>query len=404
MIMNSSLDYPQTVIPKTSIFSVEMAYALFLFSGYIKQYLVFFGLLAVDFTLLVGGMLVCFSIYNLLSLQSKASISEAQFLGLSILLLFICSVLFSVIYTQSTSYFLSKSLNLGVCLLAYLFPIFYVGFNVQSFLRQFVNLSIVFALAFIIVFPFTYKFVGLESIQATYLVIGYLAGLNLLLLNSVTKRSRLVLVLFVVALLMSGARGALLFTAMTLLLLYVYRKLSSGIEIKPRAMFANGMIVFTLGLLVLNTDIGQSTIERTTNRVMVLFGDDGSVGSSAQIRINHIIDSIENIDERPILGYGLGSYSVVTTGLDMRAYPHNSILEVWFELGLAGLIAFTSMIVFHFLYVLKSVSFAATIVLMYVVLNSFVSSSFAELKIMFGLFSVFLILNAGRSKICSSNS
>ena len=69
------------------------------------------------------------------------------------------------------------------------------------------------------------------------------------------------------------------------------------------------------------------------------------VGSIQDIRYVFIRESLNRIVEKPILGYGTGSfgtifYEEVNSGhiFDRHTTPHNQYLYVWFELGIVGLV------------------------------------------------------------------
>ena len=50
--------------------------------------------------------------------------------------------------------------------------------------------------------------------------------------------------------------------------------------------------------------------------------------------------AVEYISLQPLLGYGFGNYSIITTGVDERDYPHNLILEFGFEMGMLTCLIF----------------------------------------------------------------
>jgi len=69
------------------------------------------------------------------------------------------------------------------------------------------------------------------------------------------------------------------------------------------------------------------------------------VGNIEDIRYIFVRESLNRIVEKPILGYGTGSfgtifYEEVNSGhiFDRHTTPHNQYLYVWFELGIVGLV------------------------------------------------------------------
>lgn len=78
---------------------------------------------------------------------------------------------------------------------------------------------------------------------------------------------------------------------------------------------------------------------------------------SVNIRIRYINESIALIKASPIhalIGYGIGSYGLLTVGEKIRAYPHNFILEIMVELGVIGLIVFLLFLFYIFRYHIKN--------------------------------------------------
>ena len=197
---------------------------------------------------------------------------------------------------------------------------------------------------------------------------------------------------------MSGSRAPIISTILVyLIMIFFFRKgLRLGYQLK--SIVINALLFVLLVFFFRSNELAQSMLDASVNRMMVLYSDIGG-NNSAQARVGHIYNSIDHISEKPFMGYGFGSYGVVSTGLDIRSYPHNSILEVWFELGLFGLISFLSIILFHTIWNFWKISAGAGMVTVYMFLNSLSSSSFSELKIEFGLFSVFLLMSKSKSNV-----
>jgi O-antigen ligase len=380
---------------------MEFLYVLLLFSGHIKGYLVLIGLDKLDFTVIISFILSTILIINLVRSSSQRTISLREVFGLISILALIFSFCFSLLYTSSTSFYLNKTLGFGVSVLAYLFPILAYGFNSQKFLNYFINISVVYTASFIILFFLTREISDLEGIHSMYLAAGYICGINILLLTQMPDRGFLIKIFFVFVLLLSGARGAILITV----LLYFIILLTSRHELKK--IF--NIKVFTIVLpivILLSTSLLQSEnfswmLERSINRTILLFSDD--MGNSANVRSSQAFEAVNYIAERPFFGYGTASYGVVTRGEDIRAYPHNSILEVWFEMGLFGLVSYLLFTFFHIFQAFYRVNSVAGAVLLYLFFNSLKSSSFTELKFMYGFFAIFLVMHGASFMTRRSN-
>ena len=73
-------------------------------------------------------------------------------------------------------------------------------------------------------------------------------------------------------------------------------------------------------------------------------GDRGK-GKPEDIRYVFVKESLNRIIEKPILGYGTGSFGTIFKNevksghyFDKHTTPHNQYLYVWFELGILGLV------------------------------------------------------------------
>lgn len=367
----------------------ELAYLLLLFSGYIKQYLMFFNLVSIDFTLVIGVLLMLILVYDYLLVMEEKLLQPEAFLGILLVLMFVAICLASITYTFSDSYYLTKILNFGVCVIAYLFPLLAKKFRTEQFIKYFLWLSLGIASTFLVVFPFSYHLTDFEIIREAYLVIGHLCGLALLVMLTLSKTKKTMTAIFILTLILSGARGPLIFTVVLSLLVLFSSKETLRQLAKPKVILLSSTIITASIFVIASNETLSMMAERSINRTMLLFSDD--VGDSANVRIHHINDSLAFIEESPISGYGLGSYGKVTQGIDQRSYPHNSILEVWFELGLLGLFSFLMFNAYHLLWTLKKLDVAHFAVLLYLFTNSLKSASFAELKIMFGFYAVYLL-------------
>ena len=98
----------------------------------------------------------------------------------------------------------------------------------------------------------------------------------------------------------------------------------------------------------------QTVIYKTTNvykdrldalsNIIKNNGDRGG-GKTEDIRYTFIKESLSRILEKPILGYGTGSFGTIFKNevksghyFNKNTTPHNQYLHVWFELGILGLV------------------------------------------------------------------
>jgi O-antigen ligase len=92
-----------------------------------------------------------------------------------------------------------------------------------------------------------------------------------------------------------------------------------------------------------STTVYKSRFDAVSN-VIQNNGDRGE-GRTDDIRYVFIKESLSRILEKPIFGYGTGSFGTifheqVDSGhmFDRHTTPHNQYLYVWFELGILGLV------------------------------------------------------------------
>jgi len=109
-------------------------------------------------------------------------------------------------------------------------------------------------------------------------------------------------------------------------------------------LFAFLILLFSFQYIVYeSTTVYKSRFDAVSN-VIQNNGDRGE-GKTDDIRYVFIKESLNRILEKPIFGYGTGSfgtifYEQVNSGhmFDTHTTPHNQYLYVWFELGILGLV------------------------------------------------------------------
>lgn len=147
-------------------------------------------------------------------------------------------------------------------------------------------------------------------------------------------------ILFLFSLVLIGSRGGLLGAVITLLVLYVIKKFFVDWKTKKKLSIHYKYIpFFLLGISIL------FFIYEPVKRVFVgrfieaTFKNDTIYTSGRDIIYD---DAIRMIKEKPILGYGIDSFSV-NTG---HVYPHNLLLEMMVEIGVIGAVFFVVFVIF----------------------------------------------------------
>lgn len=143
-------------------------------------------------------------------------------------------------------------------------------------------------------------------------------------------------------LLMTVSRGAFAASALSAILgAYVFRRYL----LRPVVLgwLAGGMAVAVcvMAVTVVTTDYGAVLVERLTTESS---GADLTAITSGRTEI--WADAIGHMMRSPLTlltGFGWASYFVLPASLPLA--PHNTYLWYWFELGLAGVIVFTGMLI-----------------------------------------------------------
>jgi O-antigen ligase len=104
------------------------------------------------------------------------------------------------------------------------------------------------------------------------------------------------------------------------------------------------VLLFSFQFAIYNsTNVYKSRFDAVSN--IIQNNGDRGVGKTEDIRYVFIKESLSRILEKPILGYGTGSFGTifheqVKSGHNFLFHktPHNQYLYVWFELGILGLV------------------------------------------------------------------
>ncbi len=182
------------------------------------------------------------------------------------------------------------------------------------------------------------------EVQVNHLLPGTLFGACIVMLI-VSQTEKLffskgeiiiLLVINLIALVANGSRGPIIFGVLTLCIYYIFVKR----RFKHKLMLIKSMVIFSLIISLTGLFI-PNLLLRTVGRFSKIYQAFEGIQTMGISRLTHIEKALTNIDLAPVFGYGLGSYGVVAFGIDdVKLYPHNIFLEIWFELGFVGLALF----------------------------------------------------------------
>ena len=106
------------------------------------------------------------------------------------------------------------------------------------------------------------------------------------------------------------------------------------------------ILLFSFQFVIYNsTNVYKDRLDAVSNIIQNNGDKDSRVRKIKDIRYVFIIESLNRIIEKPIFGFGTGSFGTifneqVKSGhrFDKHTNPHNQYLYVWFELGILGLV------------------------------------------------------------------
>jgi hypothetical protein len=225
--------------------------------------------------------------------------------------------------------------------------------SVKLILQGIFRFMLTFALALLAVrlllFDFSREgtFLGLGPLTfAKYISIGWIA--------QIAKDGRLRLLpscVFAMGLLLSDSKGPILFLIITIMIwvtLESERDLARSNFLSRIKWTRWALIIVSCTFLILSerffsffSDLhllvtqGYNIPEVVDFEAIVETG----VITSTMARLIAIVASVELIVQNPLIGWGIGSWPEIT-GLYYLEYPHNSVLEIWVEYGIASLVVF----------------------------------------------------------------
>jgi O-antigen ligase len=136
------------------------------------------------------------------------------------------------------------------------------------------------------------------------------------------------------ALLVIGGRAPFLATALAAVIpaLLGFRLARSKIALQRSAIL--WWILPIVALILLGASVNAGDAPLAVRRLMLAL----DANSTVWARLDFYQTALGIWAERPLFGHGIGSFPVVTGGMDIKNYPHNLILEVLAESGLVGLL------------------------------------------------------------------
>ena len=394
---------------------IELFLVLFLLSGMFKSlFFSFWGdkSTSIPFTIIFGGLLV-----TMVLAKKEYSIQRLknEFTKHVFLILFFIWCFISTFYTSSENYVWYKIVALGTNILAFYSVLIINKINVEKFTLYFSFFLLFFSLFFFIInpnslsknFPF-HAYFNEVYIQGWYLTLGQFFAANIFLAFHLKNDKRIIYLLLVSInlILLFAGRFPIIMALFSLNLLSIYLVITKKIdrEILLQLIKSVLVILFINGAFYLTSSNYKEIIKRTVYRFEVLSSNteidfeenDYQLSTkdnnySFNKRLEYFIFSKENIfksSKSVLIGYGLGSFSNEFSNEDKRLYPHNIILEIFFELGIIGLLIMIGLVLANIKIFKSFLTNFALLAVIILFLNAMKSSSIVDLRVLFALYAI----------------
>lgn len=402
----------------------ELFFLIFVLSGVLKDFLYRrVNPIYIDLTLIFAILMTTVLIVNFKEtlIKLKASFGSRP---IQIFLVFVLYMLTTLLYTSSDGYSWQKVIYFQLNTIAFLYPILAPSFNLKKFVNGFI--IVVSGIGIMSVLSYAFYLNNLSGLlsftpefyQSLYLNVGGFLGVAIILTLTKNYSRPVILLLWFLALCLwfTAARGPIIFALMVLLVylinLFYNKNVKENTKNFLKTNRASLLTELLFGILIIVTTVFSPYLNQLHQRALYRFGgivpseeiieksgilsQHGNINlddiafagnhSSTSIRMIHILFTKEMVLASPeafLFGYGIGSYGYEFEGMDERLYPHNMILEVWFETGLIGVL----LLLFFFVAVLKvciqNRQFLLSLVILYLLLNAMKSNALEQHRVLF---------------------
>ncbi len=412
---------------------LEFLFFLYIVSGFLKGVLLAYDIHSpVDLTLLSGVLVIGYALFgrpgpNGTDWKGKLR-NGLQDGKLPVILLggFYFWCLFSAAFlTPSPSYVYWKCLAFLTNVLAFSVPLLDRRLCPHRLIKWLCSFALVYGL-------FAYFAYGLQRLdmlevmgmddpqllRSLYLQAGLVlgvAGILALYIRNLLGAVLLNLLAFLIV--GTAARGPILFFFFTLGLialqaLYIQYK-ERGLSIKKaftprRIRWITGFLVGNILLIALisSSEVFRAPYQRTIFRYNVLI--QGLIGGSKEMEMmggddaieaektkgrrleefSYVLDKVFTDPYRFTFGYGMGSFYFLKYGEDKRGYPHNVLLEIWFELGTIGLLLALGFMGYCVREGIRKRNYIFLFAILFFLMNTMKSYSIVDIRVMFALLGV----------------
>lgn len=314
----------------------EIFIPLYVFSGYYKSIIPGPDITLMFFMLVI--LAVCLTIYN----NSEIIANLVRTPGVAPMTLFLFLIVLSLIYTNSNQAAIEKASKV-ILLTGGAF------FAPMILIRSLRQLQTVFLC--IVCLGTVMSFISVVTGERTvfgsnYLSLGFISSLSIVILlfyfYGKTKSPLLFIPILinVIAMLNSAARGPIFFLPLTFFITIALSKLKFQKKIKTYVIVSISSIFTLIALYIVVPQSFHTLLLRLSAM------ESTEQDANTQYRAHHIEQALHLLYSEPITGIGIGGYGISSEGIDdARIYPHNILLEIGAELGIVGLLTFLLIIV-----------------------------------------------------------
>jgi O-antigen ligase len=368
----------------------------------------------IDLTVSFGVIVVITICFKIIKRNFFIPRVRKEFLSPLLFLIFLMGV--SLLYTLSPIYGTDKFLRFCfITCLAALAPIFLFD-KKEKIINFFYTLIVISsAMVFTAIAALHSNTQFHSAFGSNYLALGRNAGMAALLVlyyfflrcNKNKEKLFWIIVFSInfIGLLYGGGRMPVIAFGMAIFLITM-KNIFPMISKKKAQIVKIGLFIASLSFIALLCL--PSFFSTFFDRMKIFFQEEGG-GSSVLVRRALYFDAVKAFLENPIVGVGLGGFSVFSSGIDSRLYPHNIFLELAAETGVIGLILFLVLLFFCFKHLIflekrdnqdeRFLATAVLVMLIFFFFNVLISGDINDNRIFFSWIGISYSLD----KVCALN-
>lgn len=159
-----------------------------------------------------------------------------------------------------------------------------------------------------------------------------------------------ILAVFLFIIFLTGSRKSILFSTIGIVAMIILQSNSPGKLIK-NIIVSIGMVILAMYLLFNIPALYEVAGKRLESLFELLFSASGGGDGSTNARTSMISKGLQLLGKKPLFGYGIGSYSVVS---GVGTYSHNNYIELGVGIGIIGTLIYYSIYVTNLFNLIKN--------------------------------------------------